>query len=308
MPTTRQRLVAAVLRRYPLYSSCGTLANRSWVKAMAGPGDGIGWGRVKGGMYVASPLNDYLGRAVYYVGENDAKVTWACQRLVRPGDVVLDIGANIGLVTFVLADLVGPRGQVHAYEPNPRLCDLIERSRQRNGADNVTLHRVAVGAREGHAVLNVPAGHAAAAFLAEGQTDSGESVDVPVRPLGEHGTDSELLGQPRVRLIKIDVEGYEEDVLEGALPLLASESRPFAILFEFAQNVRGHIADPRQHQIITTLEACGYEFIGIPRNWIHMYGRRIDLADAHPSEFTHDILAVPAGADYEEACTLLAAR
>ncbi|MGW4369388.1 FkbM family methyltransferase [Nocardia takedensis] len=275
------------------------------MKAAAGSG-GLGWGRVHGGMWVAAPLDDYLGRAVYYVGENDRKITWVCRRLVRPGDIVLDIGANIGLVTFVLAALVGSTGEVHAYEPNPELCDLLDRARLRNRAEQVTVHRFALGAHSGTAALAIPQGHAGAASLTI-RAAPDRLVDVPVRTLDETRGDF-AEGDRRVRLVKIDVEGSEEDVIEGGRALLSSTSPPFAILFEFAQDIRGTNVDPRRHPLITELERLDYRFIAVPRNWVRMYGIRIDLENSTPADFTHDIVAVKAGADYDEACRLLDVR
>ena len=154
--TFRQSAVASVTRRYPLYSGCGSLANHRIIRRLAGPGIKTEWGRVHGGYWVAAPLTDYVGRAVFYSGELDRKITWVCSRLVRPGDTVLDVGANLGLVTFVLAAQVGQTGLVHAFEPIPEMCDLLERGISKNGLRNVQLHRMALGAETGHLTLSVP--------------------------------------------------------------------------------------------------------------------------------------------------------
>jgi len=69
----RQSLVSSVVRRYPFYSGCGTLANHRHVQRLAGRGDDLAWARVHGGNYVAAPLSDYVGRALFYAGELDRK-------------------------------------------------------------------------------------------------------------------------------------------------------------------------------------------------------------------------------------------
>ena len=86
------------------------------------------------------PLDDFAGRAAYYVGDLDRKLTGIMRRIVRPGDRVLDIGANLGIVTLPMAMAVGERGAVHAFEPNPVMQEHLERSLRRNGLNNVRLH------------------------------------------------------------------------------------------------------------------------------------------------------------------------
>ncbi|MFF3504286.1 FkbM family methyltransferase [Streptomyces sp. NPDC003247] len=297
MPSVRQSLVASVTRRYPFYSGCGTLANRDWVQRLAGTSAEVAWGKVPGGYRVRAPLDDYLGRAVFYVGENDAKITWACSRLVRPGDTVLDIGANIGLVTFALSAMVGPSGAVHAFEPLPRLHDLIDQAIARNRVTNVTLHPFALGESESRLALTVPDGHAAASsFVAERSPHGSDDVDVEVRPLSDV-----LAARPigPIRLVKIDVEGFETEVLRGAERYFADHP-PYAILFEF--DAPG--PDPRHHPVLRLLDRLGYGFLGLPRKYVRMRARRLDLRTARREEFTHDILAVRRGGDYEEAARL----
>lgn len=298
MPTLRQSLVATVLRRYPLYSGCGTLANHRVLQRIAGPGTDVAWVKVSGGLYVLAPLDDYVGRAVFFAGELDRKVTWVCRRLVRPGDTVLDIGANLGLVTVILSGLVGPRGRVHAFEPIPAMQELIERAAARNGSGNINLHRVALGATSAELLLSVPHGHAGSASFVETRhlADSTE-IMVPVRTLSDVMAGEEV---DHVRLIKIDVEGFEAEVLAGAAQFFAS-SRPDAVLFE----LNDHQAKPGLHPTMRMLAEYGYGFFRIPRRYTCM---RLDpvgaLADISLGA-CHDFLAVRLGAAYDEVGKLL---
>src|SRR5689334_609731 len=135
MPSARQSFVAALTRLYPFYSGCGTFANLPLIQALVGRSAEKVWTRVPGGEVLAS-LNDYVGRAAFYAGDLDRKITWICRQIVKPGDTVIDVGANIGIVTVWLSHLVGPHGKVHAFEPNPYLQSTLHRAVERNRISN----------------------------------------------------------------------------------------------------------------------------------------------------------------------------
>ncbi len=228
MPTIRQSLIASLTRLYPLYSGCGTFANKPFVQMLAGTSSERLWSRVPGGEVLA-PLNDYVGRAAFYVGDLDRKITWICNQIVRPGDTVLDIGANIGMVTLWLSKLVGENGKVHAFEPNPELQKMLEETFAHNSVANVCLHRTALGSEQGLLELRIPRVNAGAASLARNQSLSDcDVVKVPVKPLSKIVAEEDIKS---IRLIKIDVEGFEAEVFKGGQEVLSS-IRPEAILFE----------------------------------------------------------------------------
>jgi hypothetical protein len=77
LATWRQMAVACVTRRYPLSSGCARLANHQWVHRAAGAGRGDVWAHVPGGQVLAS-LDDYIGRAAFFVGDLDRKITTLC--------------------------------------------------------------------------------------------------------------------------------------------------------------------------------------------------------------------------------------
>src|SRR5262249_44856357 len=133
------------------------------------------------------------------------------KRLTHQGSVVLDVGANVGIVTLPLARAVGPQGQVHAFEPHPEVRQRLKRNVALNNLSNVTICGDAVGAVPGPAPLyGNGTGNGGAASLAPGPT-LGETFTVEVRTLDSYTADL-----PRVDLIKIDVEGADFAVLEGA--------------------------------------------------------------------------------------------
>jgi len=158
-------------------------------------------------------------------------VTEAMLRAVRRGSVVVDVGANLGYFTLLLADLTGPEGRVLSFEPNPKLGALLDKSLQVNGfAGFADLHRVALGAGESQLRLEVqdssPGG---GRVLLPGAQRSGHTtseVVVPVRRLDtiEHALAAEF--------IKIDVEGFEQQVWHGMTGIL-KQKKPLTIFMEF---------------------------------------------------------------------------
>jgi FkbM family methyltransferase len=299
MPTLRQSMVAGLVRSYPLFSGCGTLANHGLVRALAGSSSERAWARVAGGEVLA-PLDDYVGRAAFYAGDLDRKITWICARIVRPGDTALDVGANIGLTTLALAARVGPTGRVHAFEPNPELVVLLERSLRHNRVTNARLHAVALGAAAGRLDLHVPPRNAGEGSLARNREVPGcRRVSVPVRTLTEV---MEEEGIGAVRLVKIDVEGFELQVLQGALPILAARP-PAAILFELNERTAPEIRD---EPVIRLLDDHGYGFFDVPRGLLRVRVARLDPRRSNTLR-GHDLIASPRGARYEEIAAALGA-
>lgn len=144
-------------------------------------------------------------------------VTEALHDLVRPGMVVADIGANVGYFSLLMAELVGPGGRVHAFEPNPRLAELVGKSLVVNGFSRWTsLHQTALGDRDGQSVmLVVPRTTPMNAYiLPPGDDIPPEGVEVPMVRLDSRED------WRAIELAKIDVEGAEELIWAGAQGLL----------------------------------------------------------------------------------------
>ncbi|HEV2292216.1 MAG TPA: FkbM family methyltransferase [Tepidisphaeraceae bacterium] len=286
MPTIRQQFLATMMHYYPFYSGCGSIMNTPLLRAAAGSGEGLAWARLRCGGRLLVPLNDYVGRAAFYTGDLDPKLSWVCSRLVRRGDTVLDIGANLGLVTLRLSALVGSGGRVHAFEPNPLMIELLERSVQRHHLQNVTVHPVALGEKEAELDLHVPANHAGQASLRD--KARGERVRVPVKRLASI---PDLPMNRPIRFMKIDVEGYEPEVLRGAEELLKNNP-PQAIVFEL-----NHFESFMSHPTVQILASHGYAFFALPKRWLRM---RATPADGMTNAPGHDFVAVHRGPNYEQ--------
>jgi FkbM family methyltransferase len=203
--------MASVTRKYPFYTGCGRLANHRLMKILAPASPDLVWAKLaRGNLRV--PLDGHVGRAVYFFGDLDPKLIWILKRLLRPGDYVLDVGANFGLLTLLMSKLVGPEGTVDAFEPNPILCHILEKMLAHNSAANVRLHPIALGCSDGEMALHVPKGNFGAGSLVR-KTDQAAHVHVvPIKKL-----DEVILprGISKIALIKLDVEGFELEVFRG---------------------------------------------------------------------------------------------
>ena len=147
------------------------------------------------------------------------------RRLLQPGDTAIDAGAHIGFFSMHMAAAVGPSGRIYAFEPFGPTADLLERSIAENAfADRVVLSRAAAGAVSGAATLTYAEEtlNSGGAYLLRTGTEpltGNVRRAVPVVAL-----DEVPLRRP-VRFVKIDVEGAEPQVLQGAERLLR-EDRP----------------------------------------------------------------------------------
>jgi FkbM family methyltransferase len=188
--------------------------------------------RVEGGARMSVDLSDVVGRMLATSGIWEPHVTAAFGRLLAPGDVFVDVGAHVGYYTLLASNLVGPEGHVYALEPAPRAYRELRANLSLNGVSNVSALPIAAGAGEGEARLfeGPPWRSGSSAIRANGGEAKGavQPAPVHVRPLSAVIKPSHLA---RLRLVKIDVEGYEVEVLRGFAPIFARGGRP-ALLVE----------------------------------------------------------------------------
>lgn len=194
-----------------------------------------------GARYHADPLS-YLAlgspataRVRFEPDRYEAEIEYLIETLVGPGDVVLDIGANVGLHTVALARRVGAQGRVYAFEPVAEMAERLSTNVALNGLDNVTLVRCALGNEEGPQTMKV---NVAGPGL-EGTSSLADSIHVRRHP--ERYVDREIAVRrlddvmarmdPDARLgfVKIDTEGFETMVIEGGLEILKRD-RPAMIV------------------------------------------------------------------------------
>jgi FkbM family methyltransferase len=187
--------------------------------------------RVSDGFRIRVDTTEAIGRALAVTGKWEPHVAVAFRRLLSPGDVVIDIGANIGYHTLLAAKLVGTSGHVYAIEPGAGAFAALTVNVALNDLSNVTALPVAAGADESEAILDDrPWGHSLHSFVrreGESREPRVEGSPIRVRPVAAVVQPEHLA---RLRLIKVDVEGYDLEVLQGLLPLYAAGARPALVI------------------------------------------------------------------------------
>lgn len=138
------------------------------------------------------------------------------RKLMQPGMHVVDIGANYGTYSLTMASLIGPTGQVHAYEPARQPIRMLKQSITTNALKNIDLHEVGLSNRSGSANMAISANPELNSLTGAKQEDDEQIALMTLdEALGEY--------QPPIAFIKMDAEGEEERILEGASRFLARQ-------------------------------------------------------------------------------------
>jgi len=158
-------------------------------------------------------------RARYYlkkfngVSINSEKDLLLLPEVVKSGNVVLDIGANFGLYTKILAELVGANGRVYSFEPVPDTFDVLANNVRRSGLHQVTAMPLAISNTSGVATISIPKYEDGSENYYEASlVTSKNSVGIAIQTLR---LDDRIDLFQRLDFVKMDVEGHEPPALEG---------------------------------------------------------------------------------------------
>jgi FkbM family methyltransferase len=187
--------------------------------------DDDGWrgqvGRLVNGMPIEVDPRDLIGSEILrsWMWESETvRFVWGW---LRAGLTVLDVGAHVGQYTLLASGLVGPAGRVIAFEPHPVLGRVLRRNVDRVGGQNVTVLPVALGRAPGPGtlVLHPPDNFGGSSLRPDDSSAHHARAAIEVTTLDDA---LDRLGRPPVDLVKIDVEGAELDVIDGARGTLAA--------------------------------------------------------------------------------------
>lgn len=236
-------------------------------------------------------LRDWSERLTYFLGRYyELGVQKVVIALLQPGDRFVDIGANIGMISLLAARLVSKEGHVDSFEPNPETLRLLREAIERNAIDHIEVYPVGLADQAGHLTLRLSSEHSGTATLAavsEESTVKTFEVEVNV-------ADEVLLEDSRsIRMIKIDVEGFEVSVLNG-LTRTIERDRPFIITEFVAEQFEDAEASYAAMQAL--LAPLGFRAYGIGtrRRFLRHVLRLVEVSpDRAPVDFAELLWARP---------------
>lgn len=210
------------------------------------------------GLLFTIPPGSVIGHEVLLYGLYEKDVVRCFESLIAPGDLVLDIGANLGQYTLLASNRAGAAGQVISIEPVPHIHRQLVRHLQVNGITNVTTIEAALGKEDGSVLMTIIADeNDGMHHVAE--TESPEGFRVLQRRLDD--VIREAAPQREVSVMKIDVEGWEENVFAGAEQVLAQHVPP-TIFFECIEDHATRFG-LSAHRLVTRFRSLDYRIFSL---------------------------------------------
>lgn len=238
------------------------------------------------GPMVYNPNDVYVGRSLDLYGEYSEAEAAVLRFLLRPGDIAVEAGANIGSLTVPMAAAVGKDGWILAFEPQRMCFQMLCANAVLGGHSCIETHYAAVGARPGR--LAVPQldptrpNNFGGVSLASGAGPAAGTLEVPVVTIDSFALD-------RCRLIKADVEGMEIDVLDGARETIA-RCRPLLYL----ENDRRD----RSPGLIRYVRGLGYRLWWHNPVYFNPSNFRRATENVFPGEGAFNVLCAPREMDF----------
>ena len=207
-------------------------------------------------------LSDYTQRKAWLRAFESEEIKFL-QKWLRPGDVAVDVGANVGLLTIPMAKAVGEKGQVFAFEPIEENVRSLQCNLDVNDLRNVVLTNCAVGSFDGNIRLSDEhhSSDQSSGFFHRA-TDSETGVEVKQIRLDHHFKNT-FQTVKEIRIMKIDVEGMEIDVLDGLGDLFDCK-KISAVMFETFVTAGG-LAEPSA-KVIEKISEAGYSIRSVSRS------------------------------------------
>ncbi len=178
------------------------------------------------------PVTDKgLERSIYYNGTYEKGTLYIIGKILQKGDVFVDVGANIGLMSIFASRKVGQQGEVIAFEPNPETKKILESNIALNKIENIKIEGFALSneTKKGRIYDRWDVNRGSASLIE------------PAKPTGFYDIEEIKFANyfdnsQQIKLVKIDVEGYELNVLKGARQYILASKYPPSLIVEFSSN------------------------------------------------------------------------
>ncbi|MDT4328985.1 FkbM family methyltransferase [Methylomonas sp. MED-D] len=210
-------------------------------------------------MTIRVNLGDRLGCDIYYGFVQEIWDYSLFMAILNPEDIVVDIGANFGMYTLGAAKRLGDAGRVYAFEPDERSMSLLKENLQLNALEErVTRIGACVGSYDGEVKFYAAANPSFSGIFDTNRSETAEILNLPIRRLDsvmrEHGVD-------RIDKVKIDVEGAEYEVLDGASETLAHSDA--IIMLEISNKNLDDQRTTRLSEMLKAMNDNGYGAVHI---------------------------------------------
>lgn len=232
-------------------------------------------------LYICVNSSSYIEWHIFFYGYYEKAIIDLFKRILKKGFYAFDVGANIGCHTLILSSLVGENGKVIAIEPHPKIFERLIKNLSINRITNVKALQCALSDISGNSILysvaerNPNKGISSLGFLPGNQN----KIQVQCKTLDEIMVEENI---SKLDIIKIDVEGYEYNVLIGAKNTI-KKFRPY-ILFEYDEIIWNRVSNDFNSVKIFFLE-LNYSLYVVKNGYI------LNIDYALPKE--DNILAVP---------------
>jgi len=214
-----------------------------------------GWGNK-----IEINAGEVIGRSIAATGIHDLCVSEILWQLAGKGDIVLDIGANIGYMSQLLSHRVGKNGMVYSFEPNPLIIPRLKKNISLvQYPTNIHLYTIGLSDKSGSAELVLPdffADNEGVAFISE---ESGNLNHIRIHL--DRLDNIDVFADVRIKVAKLDIEGHELKMLQGANRLL-NEGRIENIVYEDHQSYPSEVS--------LFLQSKGYVIFRIEKGWFNI--------------------------------------
>ena len=211
-------------------------------------------------------LQDWIAQHIFLTGQFEPDVSAVVKKLLRKGNIVVDVGANIGYFSLLFSRCVGTKGHVYSFEPVPQLASALRRNADLNQFSQITLSNLALSDHDGEARFYVgPKDNSGLSSLRQPRGSS-DVIDVQLVRF-----DGVFNHAENIALVKIDVEGAELAVLRGMVECLRNK-RPY-ILVEVTHQFLEEMGDSEQ-TLLAYLQGFGYNCYVIDNDEIELLSSR----------------------------------
>lgn len=173
-------------------------------------------------------LSQYGGHEIYYLGFYEIGTLNIIQKCLRPNDVFIDVGSSMGLMSLTASLIVGNAGLVLAFEPDERRFSNLLNSIHVNKRKNIKSFNIGLGQHNEIVALYKNRHSPSMVKMVEGEVYEKVEIDALDHIIEKHNI-------PQVKFLKIDVEGFELDVLKGSKKLLSKSNAPILCIEYFIE-------------------------------------------------------------------------